>query len=183
MRNMKKVISGLVLAVSLLTFAAASFAQELDAKTQQALIDAINDEYKAKATYQKVIDKFGAVRPFSNIINAEQHHIEELLPLFQKYGVEVPKDEWYAKVPEFATIQDACAAGVQAEIENAGMYDEFFKFVQEKDIIDVFTALRDASQDKHLKAFQRCRSGQGRGQRQNQGQGRNQGQGQGRNLS
>jgi hypothetical protein len=185
MRNMKKVISSLVVAISLLTFAAVSFAQELDAKTQQALIDAINDEYKAKATYQKVIDKFGAVRPFSNIINAEQHHIEELLPLFQKYGVAVPKDDWYAKVPEFATIQAACEAGVQAEIENAGMYDEFFKFVQEKDIIDVFTNLRNASQEKHLKAFQRCagRSGQGRGQQQGQGRGRNMGKGQGRNLS
>jgi hypothetical protein len=158
----------------------------LDAQTQQALIDAINDEYKAKATYQKVLEKFGDVRPFSNIIKAEEHHIEELLPLFEKYGMAVPEDSWYAKVPEFATIDEALRAGVEAEIENAKMYDEFFKFVEEQDIIDVFKALRDASQDKHLPAFQRGlerggtgqgqrSTGQGRGQRDsNQGQGQNQ---------
>jgi hypothetical protein len=176
---MKKVVTSLLLVVSLVSFVGAAYAQQLEKNTQQALIDAINDEYKARALYQKVIDKFGEVRPFSNIIKAETQHIEELLPLFEKYGVEVPKDEWYDKVPEFATLQEACEAGVKAEIENAKMYDEFFKFVKEQDIIDVFKNLRDASQEKHLPAFQRCSEradGQGR-RGQGQAQGRGQGQG------
>lgn len=175
---MKKIVTSLLLVVSLVSFAGLAYAEQLDENTQQALIDAINDEYKARALYQKVIDKFGEVRPFSNIIKAETQHIEELLPLFEKYGVAVPKDEWYDKVPEFASLQEACEAGVKAEIENAKMYDEFFKFVKEQDIIDVFKNLRDASQEKHLPAFQRCSEradGQdsGRGQGQRRGQGRN----------
>ena len=174
---MKKIVTSLLLVVSLVSFVGSAYAEQLDEKTQQALIDAINDEYKARATYQKVIDKFGAVRPFSNIIKAESQHIEELLPLFEKYGVAVPKDEWYGKVPEFASLQEACKAGVEAEIENAKMYDEFFKFVKEQDIIVVFKNLRDASQEKHLPAFQRCADradGQGRrGQGQGQGRGKN----------
>jgi hypothetical protein len=133
-----------------------TFAGQLDAKTQGALIEAIQDEYKARALYQKVMDKFGEIRPFSNIIKAEEQHITWLKPLFEKYDVDIPEDEWYKKVPEFATVQEACEAGVKAEIENAGMYDEFFSFVKEQDIIDTFTLLRDASQEKHLPAFRRC---------------------------
>ncbi len=48
------------------------------------LIEAINDEYKARATYRHVIRKFGEIRPFINIVDAESRHIEALLPLFQK---------------------------------------------------------------------------------------------------
>ncbi len=169
MKSMKKVLTGLVVVATLFVAVGAGYAQQLDERTQQALIDAITDEYKAKATYQKVIDTFGEIRPFTNIIKAEQQHIEFLLPLFKKYGVEAPKDEWADKIPDFASVKDACETGVQAEIENAKMYDEFFSFVQEQDILDVFTHLRDASQEKHLPAFQRCAdregstTGQGRG--------------------
>ena len=180
---MKRMIASVTLIASMLVFAGQIFAAKLDAQTQQALIDAINDEYKAKATYQKVLEKFGDVRPFSNIIKAEEHHIEELLPLFEKYGVPVPEDTWYDKVPEFATLDEALKAGVEAEIENAKMYDEFFKFVKEQDIIDVFTVLRDASQDKHLPAFQRALEGGGGQSRRSTGQGQGQGNGQGQGQS
>ncbi len=165
---MKKVMTSLIVIASLMVIVGSAYAEQLDAKTQQALIDAIQDEYKARALYKKVLDKFGDVRPFSNIIKAEEQHIAELKPLFEQYGVDIPKDEWYANVPEFATLQAACEAGVNAEIENAGMYDEFFTLVKEQDILDVFTRLRNASQDKHLPAFQRCATrgrGKGRGKR------------------
>lgn len=152
---MKRMIASLVVLVSLVSFVGTASAQTLSAQSQQALIDAINDEYKARATYQKVLDTFGSVRPFANIIQSEQHHIEELLPLFEKYGVAVPEDTWYAQVPAFVTIEDALKAAVEAEIENAKMYDQLFAMVTEADIITVFTELRDASQDHHLPAFQR----------------------------
>ncbi|GAK59066.1 hypothetical protein U27_06042 [Candidatus Vecturithrix granuli] len=189
---MKRVIASLVIVASLFTFAGTGLAQQLDARTQQALLDALNDEYKALATYQQVIKQFGEIRPFTNIMKAEQTHVEELLPLFEKYGVAVPENEWIGKIPAFASIEDALKAGVQAEIENAQIYDEFFTFVQEQDVLQVFKQLRDASQDKHLPAFQRglergsglgsgrAAQGQGQGRGQNaQGQGQGQGQGNG----
>jgi len=189
---MKRVISSLIIIASLFTFAGTGFAQQLDARTQQALLDALNDEYKTLATYQQVIAQFGEIRPFTNIMQSEQTHVQELLPLFEKYGVAVPENEWIGKIPAFASIEDALKAGVQAEIENAQMYDEFFTFVQEQDVLQVFKQLRDASQDKHLPAFQRglergsgqgsgrAAQGQGQGRGQNaQGQGQGQGQGNG----
>jgi len=37
------------------------------AETSKALVMAINDEYKARATHQAVVNKFGPVAPFTNI--------------------------------------------------------------------------------------------------------------------
>ena len=166
---MKRIVKSIFLVVGILTIAATTYAQQLNKQTQQALIDAINDEYKAKAIYQKVIDKFCAGRPFSNIIKAEEIHIGELKPLFKKYGIEVPKDEWYKQVPEFETQTEACAAAVKAEIDNVKMYDGFLTFVKEQDIVDTFKRLRSASQDNHLPAFQRCAGGTGQGQGRGKG--------------
>ena len=125
----------------------------------EALGLAINDEYKARATYKKVIEKFGEVKPFSNIINSEENHINELKNLYNKYDLEIPADEWYDKVPEFDSVAEACQAGVDAEIENAALYDELFSKIDNQDITAVFTSLRDASNNNHLPAFQRCGGG------------------------
>lgn len=62
-----------------------------------ALIEAINDEYKARATYLHVIGKFGETRPFIHIVEAEGRHIEALLTLFNKYEISVPEDNWHAR--------------------------------------------------------------------------------------
>jgi len=45
---------------------------------------------------------------------------------------------------------------VQAEIDNAALYDELFSMVDNPDIVRVFTSLQQASQTKHLTAFERC---------------------------
>ena len=122
----------------------------------QSLELTLNDEYKAEAIYQKVIDKFGEVKPFINIINAEQRHSSALLEIYDRYGLSKPINEWFDKVPEFDSIQEACAAGVEAEIENVALYDGLFSKIDNQDIIAVFTSLRDASKNNHLPAFQRC---------------------------
>jgi hypothetical protein len=126
----------------------------LDQAEVNALLEALNDEYKALATYQKVVDTFGAVQPFANIMWAEQQHIAALEKLFVRYGVEIPVNDWYDRVPAFDSVQAAIAAGVQAEIDNAALYDSLFAAVDEPDIVRVFTRLRDASQYNHLPAFQ-----------------------------
>jgi hypothetical protein len=45
--------------------------------------------------------------------------------LYGAYGIEVPEDTWYDKVPEFDSVEEACQAGVNAEVENAALYDQF----------------------------------------------------------
>jgi len=124
---------------------------------EQALIEALNDEYKACATYQRIIDLFGEIRPFANIIEAEKRHIQALLPLFRKYGISIPEDSLANKVEAPGSMLEACQAGVEAEIENAEMYDRLLEATKDYDDVQlVFKNLQRASQENHLTAFQRC---------------------------
>ncbi len=126
----------------------------------EAMKEAIEDEYKARDVYIDVMKKFGEVRPFTNIERAEEMHIAMLEDLFKKYGLSVPEDEMKNTAEKIVSginsVSEACKVGVQAEIENYDMYDRLFKQVDNKDIIAVFTALRDASQYRHLPAFKQC---------------------------
>lgn len=128
----------------------------LDAAEIQALSDTLDDEYKSRETYAQVIRDFGEVRPFINIVDAEARHANALLNLLQKYSVTPPTNRWASRAPRFASIQEACAACVQGEIDNVALYDRALKSTQRLDIIAVYRALRSASQDRHLPAFQRC---------------------------
>jgi hypothetical protein len=123
---------------------------------QQALADALDDEYKSHETYQQVIRDFGEVRPFINIVQAEARHISALLGLFAKYALSPPVNRWAGKAPRFTGVHEACVAGVQGEIENVALYDRLLASTRRADILDVFQSLRSASQDRHLPAFQRC---------------------------
>lgn len=151
-----------ILAAPVLSATTASAADPLPQPVQDALIAALQDEYHAEAFYDAVMDKFGSTRPFSNIIRAEQNHQAWLIDLMKTYGVDVPANtelgsaEIAAAVP--ATIGGACALGVQAEIDNAGLYtDALLPAVSAyPDITVTFERLSAASQNMHLPAFQRC---------------------------
>jgi hypothetical protein len=99
---------------------------------------------------------FGAVPPFSNIRDAEARHIEALRASFVRYGLPVPQNPWPGKVERFASARQACEAGVAAEIANGALYDRLLASTQRPDILVVFRNLQEASQQRHLQAFQRC---------------------------
>jgi hypothetical protein len=128
----------------------------LSESEMEAVMAALNDEYKAWSIYDEVISDLGAARPFVNIQRAEENHITALVGLLDRYGIDVPPNEWPGGVPTFDSLGEACAAGVQAEIENADLYDGLLKMVDDPEVIRVFTALQQASLTKHLPAFERC---------------------------
>lgn len=125
----------------------------------KVLAEALNDEYKAYATYDQVINDFGNVRPFSNIREAEGRHINALLSLYRKYGLPIPKNPWPEKVTRYKTLTEACEAGVAAEIENGAMYERLLQQTEKADIRAILKNLQAASQQRHLPAFQRCAGG------------------------
>lgn len=75
-----------------------------------------------------------------------------------KYGLQIPTDNWADKVTAPESLQLACQAGVTAEIANAKLYREkLLPMVSAyADIQFVFNNLMRASEEKHLKAFERC---------------------------
>lgn len=137
----------------------------VDEKTIEALSEALDDEYKARATYQSVIDKFGPVRPFVNIIEAEERHANALLRLFERFGVEPPRDRWAGRIQAPPSLVEACRAGVEAEIENAAMYDRLLAQVSDARAREVLMRLQEASQQRHLPAFRRGAERRSGGQR------------------
>lgn len=130
----------------------------LDAAEQAALVEALNEEYGALALYQSVIAQYGEVQPFTSIARSEQTHVDALLTLFARYGLEAPAAPAFS-LPTFATLDAACAAGVEAEIADAALYDQLSPLFDAPDVLQVFDNLQSASLNQHLPAFQTCVEG------------------------
>jgi hypothetical protein len=81
--------------------------------TEEMLVYAIEDEYMALGEYQAIIAEYGESRPFTNLIEAEQHHIELLEPLFAEYGVTLPENDAASRV----TVPDSLALAYELGIE------------------------------------------------------------------
>jgi rubrerythrin len=129
-----------------------------DTKAIEALHEALEDEYNARATYRKVIEVFGPVRPFVNIVEAEERHTRALLRQFDRLGVRPPEDTWPTRIAAPQSVSEACEAAVQAEIDNAAMYERLIAQVSDPAVRQVMRQLEEASQRRHLPAFKRCLS-------------------------
>ena len=119
---------------------------------EQMLTYAIQDEYLARAEYELIIGEYGSIRPFTNIMAAEQRHIEWVAEMFDEYGYPLPKDtaNLYVSLP--ADLQSSFETGVQAEIDNIAMYESFLAEDLPADVRDLFERLKQASEN-HLRAF------------------------------
>lgn len=133
-------------------------AGELSADAKEALGRALDDEYQALATYDATIDALGNVRPFSMIRRAEEQHIASLKALFDKYGLTIPGNTYIGTVTAPANLAAACQVGVDAEKANASLYRGTLlpKVTTYPDLTQVFTHLMEASENRHLPAFERC---------------------------
>lgn len=142
----------------------------------QAVRAALDDEYGAQATYLATIEAHGAARPFTNILRAETMHEAMLKDYATSHGITVPTNPYIGQLPAPASLAEACATGIQAEIDNAGLYrNRLLPAAQgDTELTAIFTKLMTDSQQKHLQAFQRC-GGTGGQQAQGQQQGRAQG--------
>jgi hypothetical protein len=123
---------------------------------KKALLMALDDEYKAEATYAKVIEDFGAIKPFSNIIKSEQRHIQALEPFFTKYNLAMPDNKYLGNISGFDSLKEACLKGIEAEVDNVALYDKIYSITDDNELIAVFKNLQWASQNRHLRAFKRC---------------------------
>ncbi|MAS36515.1 MAG: hypothetical protein CL610_21100 [Anaerolineaceae bacterium] len=121
-----------------------------------AMTDGINDERMALVVYDAIIEQFGEIRPFVNIREAEARHLASWEFMFARYGLELPAEPT-VDIPAFTSVAEACQIAVDAEITNAGLYDNMIvTFADYPDLLQVATALRNASEYSHLPALQNC---------------------------
>ena len=122
---------------------------------EEMLVYAIQDEYMAEAVYEAIMDVYGTVKPFTSIAKAEGTHISLLLPLFERYGFEVPENEAEARIELPASLAESFEKGVAGEIENITVYGQFLEDEElPDDVRSVFERLIAASEN-HLAAFER----------------------------
>ena len=127
----------------------------VDERTIEALREALEDEYRARAIHARVIEKCGPVRPFVNVEAGENRHVGGLLGLFERCGVALLGDHWSDRVTIPSTLLEACRQAVDAEIENQAMYARLIARVDEPAARAVMPRLQHVSQEQHLPAFQR----------------------------
>ena len=172
----KKVISVMFLSalVSLLyagEIGSSAAAGKNNLDLEQMLEYAIEDEYMALAEYEAIMDKFAMDRPYSNIAESEKTHISYLEELYRTHNLKIPRVETEGHVILPETAAEAAALGVEAEIKNIAMYEQFLKEDLPDDVREVFNLLKRASEN-HKRAFERQADassgrGQGRGRSRN----------------
>ena len=120
------------------------------------LTAAIQEEYTAMNTYQAVINALGDVQPFVRIARSEQQHVNALIRVAQRFGVEVPENAGEVAEIEWSTLTEACQMGVIFEQVDAALYDELLLNITNPMLIRVYTNLQRASLNNHLPAFEAC---------------------------
>jgi len=119
---------------------------------------ALQLEYQAQLTYERVIVDLGDLAPFTNIAPSEAMHVAALLHLFERRSWAAPASTWSLdNVSRYPSVAAACAAGVEIEIEDIALYDGYLARTDlPADAVNVFQNLRAASAERHLPAFQAC---------------------------
>ena len=139
--------------LSLTGYGSAGALKDAELTLADMLTYAMQDETIARAEYAAILDSYGSVRPFTNIIRAEESHILALQPLFEAYGIAVPADDSASLVTTVPSLTEAYQTGVSAEVNNIAMYETFLDQNLPDNVRAVFESLMRASEN-HLRAFQ-----------------------------
>ena len=175
MVRLTRPLPGGAAALALLTGCAGASVASGRTGDADALLMALDDEYKAEATYAAVIDKFGEIHPFTNIIEAERRHAQRAKAEMDRFAISYDAANPYLdKLTAPQSVLAACKQGVAAEIENIALYDRILPMVEDQSVLATLTDLQWASRERHLPAFERCVA---RGGKRGRGRGRGQGRG------
>jgi hypothetical protein len=120
------------------------------------LAAAIQEEYTAMNTYQAIMNELGEIQPFFRVARSEQQHVNALIRVAERFGVEVPENAGEVAEIEWSTLEEACQLGVTFEQMDAALYDELLPNTTNPVLIRVYTNLQRASLNSHLPAFEAC---------------------------
>lgn len=123
---------------------------------QTLLLDALDDERKAEAFYSAVLDKFGPVRPFVNIVSAERRHAEAIERHLRRLGFPVPENRWEGSGRAPSSLATACEQAMAGEVDNIALYDRLIPSIGDPAVRQLFENLQAPSRENHLPAFRRC---------------------------
>ncbi len=123
-----------------------------------ALDVVLMDEYKARAEYQAIVDQFGSVSPYVQLINAESRHIAALSRIYEAFDFALPSDTGAASVVLPSSLEAGYQIGIDAEKTNIALYATYLKTDLPDSIQRIFTNLQNASEN-HLSIFTAAKNG------------------------
>jgi hypothetical protein len=133
--------------------------EPLSAEARQALLAALDDEYRSHAFYLAVLKKFPYAWPFTHIVESEQRHAAALTRILEAYGVPAPANDHIGSADIQRSVPPslacACDIAAQEERDNDRLYGEHLipKVSAYPIIAQAFERLRLASRECHLPAF------------------------------
>jgi hypothetical protein len=132
---------------------------DYDAAELKAVLDVLLlDEYKARAEYEAIVEKFGDESPYVNLIKAETRHIESLTRIYDAFDFVVPADNGddFAVLP--ASLEASYQIGIDAEKANIALYETYLDTDLPDSVERIFQNLQNASEN-HLAIFTAYQNG------------------------
>jgi hypothetical protein len=136
-------------------------AAPLSVEAHTALLEGLDDEYRARAFYLAVLERFPGAMPFAHIVESEERHANKLNEILRAYGKDAPANSYigsgdiWRSVP--AALACACDLAINEEKHNINLYEARLlpQVSAFPAITQVFARLMLASRERHLPAFQR----------------------------
>lgn len=109
---------------------------------------AIEDEYLARAKCLFVMEKFGEQNLYPDLLSLQEFYIAKLKELYAQLALTPPPDTSLQYLEKPSTWKEVAEQGVHGEMENLAMYVYFLTFPLPEQVDDVFTRLRDGSEEQ-----------------------------------
>ena len=124
---------------------------------KEKILYMVEEEKLARDVYKTLYDKWG-IQVFANIARSEQMHVDSVLYLIEKYGLENPLQDEVGKFtnPDIQALYDQLVAqGSQSAVDAL----KVGALIEEVDIKDLDEAIADAQAPDVIQIFENLRSG------------------------
>ncbi len=113
----------------------------------------LRSKYRTCALYRMVLQAFGPVQPFKDLLKIEEKYRMILAGLARRYGHAMPVDEWEGQVAIPVSFVEACEEAIQLELENDRLYLARLDICEEPALRRVMMRIRNVSQMSHQPSF------------------------------
>ncbi|NKB56972.1 MAG: DUF2202 domain-containing protein [Alphaproteobacteria bacterium] len=119
----------------------------------EALKLALRSKFKTCALYHMVLQAFGPVQPFKDLLKIEDKYRMVLEGLARRYDVSAPPNEWEGQVAIPVSFVEACEEAIELERENDTLYLDLLSREENPALRRVLMRMRNVSQISHLPSF------------------------------
>ncbi len=123
----------------------------------QALQIVVYNQMQTYEVNMNIIEKFGEIEPFTTIVKVQKQQYSMILPLLEKYQIQLPNENEQQEVNIPNSLLEVCELGVATELKNIQLYDYLLQFCQDcPDIQEAFYRLQATSYNDSLPMFRKC---------------------------